>query len=323
MGKYHRLTQGERYQIEALLVSGKGVRFIARQLGRSPGSISREIQRNILPGRIHYKAKIAQGRSRKRRVSVGPPLKMQGALRELVLEKLLLDWSPEQIAGRLLKNESICISQETIYQFIYNDRKLGGDLWKHLRRRRRWRRSRASHRRFQNLGKRTRRTWIEDRPKEVEKRARLGDFERDTVEGKRGRSLLLTIVDRKSKLTKICWLEKKNARLAHRATVAALKNLKVNTITNDNGPEFELHGATASELGTKIYFSRPYCSWQRGTNENTNGLIRQYFPKKTDPCPRKVKAVEQLLNNRPRKTLGFKTPLEVHRKYSRGVAMSF
>ena len=153
-----------------------------------------------------------------------------------------------------------------------------------------------------------------ERPKIVDERIRFGDFERDSVQGKFKGPVLLTIVDRLSRLTKIKKVRWINAEATHRATVELLRNLPINTITNDNGSEFADHQLTAKALGADIYFNDPYSSWQRGTNENTNGLIRQYYPKGTDftkVSDLDVKHLEDLLNNRPRKTLGYKTPNEV------------
>jgi len=319
MGKYHRLTHEERYQIEALVKSGATIRAIGRLLKRDPGAISRELRRNRA-GK-NYLAHVAGCRTRTRRKHVGPRPKVAGALGLLVEEKLAVDWSPEQISGRFERQGVAQISHETIYKFIYADFRSGGKLWKSLRRRHRLRRTRFSTRKEQNQGKRLNRTWIDDRPKIVERRERLGDFERDTVEGKRSGSLLVTMVDRKSRLSRIRWIDKKSAIKAHQATLSGLKDLDVKTITNDNGAEFADHEITADDLGVKIYFSHPYASWQRGTNENTNGLIRQYFPKGTEPTEELAEKIETLLNERPRKCLGFKTPNEVHQVKS-GVALS-
>lgn len=318
MRKYHRLTQGERYQIAALLNSGFSIRHISDSLNRSASTISREINRN--KSSRGYCAETSQVRCQKRRRSIGPERKLKGELLNYVREKLLLDWSPEQIKGRLFKDSGLRISHETIYQYIYKQGR-DSELWTHLRRKRRHRKPHSQAKRTYNIGVRTGRMWIEQRPVEVEQRLRLGDIERDTIEGKRSGSLLLTTVDRTSRLTKIRWIEKKNAYLIHQATVNMLKDQNPKTITNDNGAEFGMHDLTAEALNTKIYFSRPYSSWQRGTIENTNGLIRQYFPKRGELKPHLVQTVEELLNHRPRKCLGYRTPYEVHTELSRGVAL--
>jgi IS30 family transposase len=313
MSKYHRLTHAERYQIAVLLDSGFSVRQIAGKLQRSASTISREIQRN--KNVKSYDANTSQKRAQERRRHVGPGLKLQGELLEYVLEKLRHDWSPQQIQGRILLERGVRISHETIYKHIYSDSR--SELWTHLRRKRKRRKPRSQAKKTYNIGIRTNRTWIEKRPQEVEARERLGDVERDTIEGRRSGSLLLTTVDRTSRLTRIRWIEKKNAYLIHEATVEMLKDMGLKTITNDNGAEFGLHDMTAKELNTSIYFSRPYSSWQRGSIENMNGLIRQYFPHRSPIEPGMAQRVEDLLNNRPRKCLGYRTPNEVHEQLSR------
>lgn len=316
MEKYHRLACEERYQLEALFRSGHGVNEIARFLKRSPSSISRELRRHGPP--YFYSASRSVDSARERSRRPGKP-KLHGKLLETVRRLLCFDLSPEQIAG-YLRRGGRQISHETIYRYIYADFKRSGDLWTHLRRRRRWRRARREVRAYAGCGQRLDRTSIEARPKVVEDRTRLGDFERDTVKGKDGS--FLTTVDRKSKLVRINEIAKNSGMLAHEATVRALKDLNAKTITNDNGPEFCDHQLTANELGVKIYFSHPYASWERGTNENINGLIRQYFSRKTTPTPELARFIEDRLNNRPRKGLGYRTPNEVHGIKSEGVALA-
>lgn len=306
MGKYRRLASAERYQIEALNRSGLGVSGIARLLGRAKSSISRELRRRGLAD--YYCAKRA-GASALQRSRRAKPFKIAGRLGELVQSRLALENSPEQISGWLkLQNEHV--SHETIYQFIYANRKRGGDLWTRLRRRRRWRRPRGERRPYAGCGKNADRISIDKRPEVAGSRSRLGDFERDTMKGKDGH--LLTIVDRKSKLVRIRCILRNSGMPVHHATVDALRDIEVNTITNDNGKEFCDHGLTAKALNAEIFFSNPYCSWERGTNENTNGLIRQYFSRSTTPTPELARHIEDRLNNRPRKGLGYRTPNEVH-----------
>ena len=188
-----------------------------------------------------------------------------------------------------------------------------------MRRKRCRRITRENAKKNNYIGIRTQRKWVDERPTIIDSRSRLGDIEVDTIEGKRSKSVLLTMVDRASHLTRIVWLEKKSSGLVHDSVVRTFSNLTLESLTYDNGPEFSLHDITSSTLGVDIYFCRPYQSWQRGTVENTNGLIRQYFPKRQDLEPHKVKDVEELLNNRPRKKHGFKTPYEVHDEMSRGL----
>ncbi len=320
--QYIRLTREERYQIQALSSSGQGIRQIARVTFRNPSTISRELRTGARSGK--YCAEKADQMATKLRCR--PKLKNRrivGALEKHILAKLEEDWSPEQIWGRCKLEKRPCVSPPTIYRYIYRDRKIYGQLWRHLR----ILRIEGKDRRKTNRVIRRylpERLPISDRPTIVEKRIRLGDYERDTVLGKRGRSALLTAVDRTSRLLKLAWLPKNSCEAVHRATVSLLKNEPLKTITNDNGFEFIRHKKTSKSLGTAIYFSKAFRSWERGTNENTNGLLRQYFPKKKDigtvrrSCIRKI---EHRINSRPRKTLGYRTPLEVHRALSQGVAL--
>lgn len=317
--KYCRLTHGERYQIELLLRRGEGIRAIARSLKRSPSTISEEVR-----GRPNlYKAESSHHLTQKRRRSwQGKRCKIQGELQQIIIHGLKkLHLSPEQICRRLeAERKEKLLSAQTIYRFIEKDKKNGGILSKSLRiLRQEWhnRKKPTWHKREAALPKRK---MIDQRPLIVEKRTRLGDYERDLVLGKVNGSSLLTIVDRKSRLVRLGWMKKKNAKIVHDLTVSLLRNEVVRTITNDNGGEFARHPETAEELKTKIYFSRAYRAWERGTNENLNGLLRQYFPKKHDigyVSPRRLREIENLLNHRPRKCLGFKTPYEVHHKIRR------
>ena len=322
MALYRRLTLGECYQIEVLSARGFGVREIARQLGRHASTISRELQK-FRQQEQPYRAEISYPLRELKKQQALPPLqRIQGKLERYVRSKVCLDWSPEQIAGKLrLDHRRKVLSYQTIYRFIARDRAQGGRLYKHLRiLRKPWRKA-------CNLNYRLRacmpgRTMIDERPKVVEQRNRIGDFERDTVLGTHNGTMLLTIVDRTSRLLRLGWLPKKSSDLTHALTVRLLKDEPVHTITNDNGSEFAKYQKTAKELKTQVFFSQAYRSWERGTNENTNGLLRQYFPRKKDigvPLTKKIKAVERLLNGRPRKCLGFQTPSEVHQRLKRQV----
>lgn len=318
MEGYRRLTPIDRYQIEALKESGLSVRGIAGIVERSPSSISRELKRNSTDG--PYRASRAQRLARERRQAVGPPkridAKLAGKITSCLISKQL---SPEQVRAHLLE-KNIKVSIETIYKFIYDEHRGGGNLYLNLRRHRKYRMTRKANFNYKKMGFRVNQSWIAERPKIVEARKRIGDYERDTLLGKKGSPILLTIVDRVSRYTRIAKIKGVNAQAAHKATVKLLKRSKVHTITNDNGPEFAFHKKTAKALKTKIYFNDPYCSWQRGTNENTNGLIRQYFPKGHDfrmVSNTEIKRIQNILNTRPRKCLGFKTPSEVENSKSR------
>ncbi len=289
---------------------------------RSPSSISRELRRNQ---NVKYDAKRAHQRWKKNRARIGPPKRITETIKLQIEERLKIQWSPEQISAAL-SLEKVKISHETIYKYIYEDYRRGGDFYKNLRWARKMRRTHVATRNLKRSGLRLDRRSISEREEVVERRLRVGDYERDTMLGKNGR--LLTIVDRASRLTKIAKLDKANAFSfdTHLETLNLLKDEIVHTITNDHGTEFGLHDMTEKSLKAKVYFAEPYCAWQRGTNENTNGLIRQYFPKGTDfskVSREEIKHVESLLNARPRKCLGYKTPNEVHRQLSQGVALSF
>ena len=310
---YHRMTPADRYRIEGYLQSDLSIRAIARKLNRSPSSISREIKSFERNGR--YRAEFAINKSVKLRWKNKRRFKIHSRLKKLVTEKILIDWSPAQISA-WLKTKDIALSKQTIYRFIEREKKTDNTLTKHLRILRKERQDRKKPAWKPPSERLTKRTWIDERPKIVNKRSRLGDFERDTVFGKINGPLLLTLVDRTSRYAKIEWVEKKCSILIHEATVRALKNEVLHTITNDNGTEFVKHEMTAEALKTKIYFSRAYRSWERGTNENFNGLLRQYFPRRKcigRPTRRELDRIEKLINSRPKKVLGWKTPLEVHR----------
>ena len=314
---YRRLTPKDRYQIEAYLHSRLGIRDIARKLGVEPSTISREIKR--VPGDYSAeKAKIdaaLKGERRRR-----GKFKIKGRLRQRVRNLLLRERSPEQINGRLkLKNKSV-ISAQSIYRFVLRDKKSGGKLFKKLRLLRKQHLNSMTKPWTPFPKTRTDRVPIDKRPKFIDKRMRIGDLERDTVFGKANGPLLLTIVDRTSRLVRIEPVPRKSASEIHKATMRALKRQKVYTITNDNGTEFAEHVETAKKLRVKVYFSKAYRSWERGTNENMNGLIRQYFKRKrslANVTRKEIKQVERKLNNRPRKCLGFKTPFEVHNANTR------
>jgi len=240
---------------------------------------------------------------------------MTSHLISLIEEKIILDWSPEQVSGWLLEENDILISHESIYQHIWQDKREGGTLHSHLRRQGKKYQSRG------NNGKTSRGAIknpvsIDERPDIVDKKGRFGDWEIDTVIGKNHQGALVTLVERKTLYTAIFRVCGKTAELVTNATIKLLqpfKNLSY-SITADYGKEFAFHERISKMLDIDFYFAHPYCSWERGLNENTNGLIRQYFPKQTNSKNITNKSVEEVmekLNNRPRKTLGYKTPQEM------------
>lgn len=307
---YTQLTREQRYQIYALKKAGQTQTATATILGVHKSSISRELRRNR--GQRSYRPGLAQELACARRRATHRP-RLSEQTWALVESLLRLEWSPEQITGRLKLEGREAVSHERIYQHVYADKRLGGTLHLHLRCRRERRKRYGKHsRRGQIAG----RVGIEKRPRVVEARRRIGDWEADTVVGRRGRGALLSLVERKSKLLRLRWVERKGAEEVAEASLAALGPLagKVLTLTSDNGGEFARHAEIAAGLGARFYFARPHASWERGVNENTNGLLRQYFPKWADFAAiteAEVELVMGRLNERPRKTLGYRTPNEV------------
>jgi transposase, IS30 family len=307
---YTQLTREQRYQIDALIKAGHNQRYIALLLGFHKSTISRELRRNggqhgYYPNQAHLLAR------RRQRRSHGPRIALQTwQLVELLLRR---QWSPEQITGRLKLEGQRSVSPERIYLYIYADKRRGGSLYRHLRSQKKQRKRYGGYIR---RGQIPNRIGIEQRPAIVASKRRFGDWEADTIIGARHQGGILSFVERKSKLTRLHKLESKAATEVKDSSIALLAPLveRVHTITVDNGKEFVQHEEITAALQAPIYFTHPYAAWERGLNENTNGLIRQYFPKKSDFSAitnDDVWRVEARLNNRPRKTLGFKTPNEV------------
>lgn len=307
---YTQLTQGKRYQIYGLIKQGHNQTEIAANLACHKSTISRELRRNC--GYKGYRPIQAQAlavgrrlRSHPRRISEQTWLQVEWLVRQ--------QWSPEQIAGRLKLERQPTVSHEWIYQHIYADRRSGGSLHRHLRSQKKQRKRYGGHPRRPHIPNRIS---IEQRPAIVAAKSRFGDWEADTIIGARHQGAILSCTERKSKLVLLRKLKHKGASEVERHCIELLSTCapQVHTITVDNGSEFSHHQQIATQLQTRIYFAHPYSSWERGLNENTNGLIRQYFPKKSDFTAitnYDVQHVAARLNNRPRKTLGFRTPNEV------------
>lgn len=317
---YSHLTFLEREVIYKMRLDGKSLSHIGRTLCRDKSSISRELQRNSVDDR--YAPHIAQKTAAGRRL-VCKPVKMEHEpLRRFVEDRLRLQWSPEQIAGRLKFNyphhRKMQLSYESIYQWIGVNGFLGGDLKKELRQGHRKRRKRRGT--PDSRGQIPGRVSIDQRPDIVDARSRLGDWESDTVQGKDHSGYLATHVDRKSRYVIIGSMRNRKAKTFNRQSVRAFKrhgNLPRHTMTTDNGKEFAGFKKLEEALSLDVYFADPYHACQRGTNENTNGLIRQYFPKGMNfsrITEADVIRVETLLNHRPRKCLGYRTPHEVLNK---------
>ena len=306
---YTHLTSEERYHISALRKTGLSYAGIARTIGRDKSTISREINRNT--GKRGYRPKQANQLAHDRKRNGNQQITPFGfAYISLLLEQ---DWSPEQVNGRLKMIGWLDVpSVERIYQYIYQDKADGGGLHTHLRcqKKRRKRYASGQQRRGQIVDRRD----IEERPTIVDERSRFGDFEGDTVVGHKHKGVLLTFADRMTRLTIIRPHINRKSDLIAQSSINALKDYEVHTITYDNGKEFAKHQLVAEALNTDIYFAKPYASYERGTNENMNGLIRQYLPKsvRLDTVSiEQTQLIEDRLNNRPRKVLGYQTPLEV------------
>jgi transposase, IS30 family len=316
---YTQLTREQRYQIYALMKAEHNQSEIAAIIGCHKSTISRELWRNrgqkdYYPKQAHQLARRRQRYCHGLRIPVQTWQQVEMLLRQ--------QWSPEQITGRLKRERRRAVSHERIYLYIYADKRRGGSLHRHLRSQKKQRKRYGGYIR---RGQIPNRTSIEQRPQIVASKRRFGDWEADTIIGARHKGGILSVVERKSKLTRLRKLATKGAAEMKHNSIELLAPLaaKVHTITVDNGKEFCDHELIAAGLQARIYFAHPYASWERGLNENTNGLVRQYFPKKHDFARitnAEVQRVEDLLNNRPRKTLGYRTPNEVFFK-ERSVAL--
>jgi IS30 family transposase len=290
---------------------------IARELQRSESTISREINRNRDPVNTEYTSKSADYRTKlTRREANQSHCKIQGEIEAIILEGLNKDWSPEQISGRERKVSPSFVCKTTIYNHIYSkDKGLTAKL-RIIGKKGKYSRKKGTRIRAE-LREESKKKRIDTRPEIIETRSRLGDFEGDTIVGGEKTIHFLTHVDRKSGYLLIKLVVGATAKAVQDKTIESLGSLppdKLKSITYDNGVQFALHEGTEQKLNTDIYFAYPYHSWERGTNENTNGLVRQYFPKKSlfgHLTDLEIDKVENLINSRPRKRLGYLTPEEV------------
>jgi IS30 family transposase len=309
---YTHLTQDERYQIHALRRQGVSLARIAAELERSRSTISRELTRNA--GTAGYKPAHAHVCARKRQCDRRNARQFSVQEWAHVHTYLRLHLSPQQCSGRLKLEKAITISHECIYQHAYQNKAQGGDLVSHLRCQKTRRKRYASGQ--ERRGTLKNRVSIEQRPGVVDKRSRIGDWEGDTVIGKGHQGVLVTLVERKSRYTLAAPLNSRHSAGVTQAIIDLLRPHKTQckTLTFDNGKEFAEHEFIAQCLQAKVYFAHPYCSWERGLNENHNGLLRQFFPKKTNLLKvtrEQVNDAVYCLNHRPRKCLGYRTPHEV------------
>lgn len=309
------LTQQQRYTIEILRNENYSQTAIAKIICRDKSVINRELKRNSDKRNGAYKADLAGRKCKQRHVEKSKQIRFTKAIEDFVIYYLKEDYSPEQIVGKAKLEGLKYVSVERIYQHIWDDKKKGGYLYKHLRTQgKRYRKRGASK---DKRGQITSRNGIENRPNEVDLKERLGDFEVDLVIGKNHKGALLTANDRATGMVKIAIIDSKDSEVVQKEVVKMLYKFKpiLKTITSDNGKEFSQHQAIAKGLCVDYYFARPYHSWERGANENLNGLIRQYFPKGSsfeNITKEQVQEVENKLNNRPRKRFGYKTPNQVY-----------
>lgn len=308
-------TVEQRYKLEVLLQQHVSKTQIAIELNKHISSIYKEINRNSDARNSVYKGNLAIRKCDKRHKEKHKNQRFTDEIKTYVKNLIIEDLSPEQIVGRALKENVDCVSIETIYKFVWNDKKQDGNLYTHLRNQGKIYRKRGASKdkRGQIVG----RIGIENRPKEAEEKQRFGDLEIDLVIGKDHKGALLTINDRATGMLQMKKIDSKDAEIVKNATIELLENWKpfLQTITSDNGKEFAKHQSIAKALEIDYYFANPYCSWERGANENLNGLVRQYFPKGSDfslITAEQVEIVVEKLNNRPRKRHQFFNPNEVY-----------
>jgi len=310
MDSYKQLTLEQRYGIYSLFKTGHNQTEIAAVIGVNKSTISRELCRNH--GERGYRYRQAHHMAVNRRKDK-VPFRIDGSTWTMVESLISEDWSPEQIAGWMKLEMGICVSHEWIYHHLMVDKQSGGDLYRHLRcRKKRKKRYGSNDRRGEIKNK----VSIDERPSIVDSRERLGDWEADTIIGKRHKQAIVSLTERKSRFALIYKVERKTSDQVTKTISKLLIPIKdyVHTLTFDNGKEFAGHEVLSKKLEAESYFAHPYSSFERGLNENTNGLIRQYFPKKRDfttISDEEIIRTIKKLNNRPRKCLGFKTPNQV------------
>ncbi len=312
---YHQLTSRERYLIAQHKSTGSSLRQIGRALCRSASTISRELKRNACSSDGRYRVDKAQSYARARRSRSRRGTHFGAAQVAWVHRLVQQRWSPEQVSGRLRKQRRLRIGTTTIYRWLARDKAQGGSSWRQTRQLSG--RYRKGYRVVDGRGRTSGKRPLSERSEQANDRSEAGHIEGDTVMGKDGRHCVLTLVDRKTRRTRIVKLQARRAAEVNKALITEVRagRLKMKSLTLDNGTEFHGFKELEDELGIKVYFAQPYHSWERGTNENTNGLIRQYLPKGS--CFKKLtqqrcNEIERELNNRPRKILGFSTPNEAY-----------
>ncbi len=315
MKQYHHLSSEERFYIYQAIRDGKTQQFIAESLNRHPSTIGREIKRNTKDNenQYHYKWAYYHCQNRKKLSNEKKFRKLTSYVKDLMIALIKQTLSPEQACAYAKEHHGVCISHETVYRFIYSNRQRWLSLKPFMRHGLKRRKRYGSGTRYTNIPDRTP---LSERPAIVEEKTRLGDWECDTVVGGDRKSALVTLVDRTSLFTLLMRVSRKTTKAVCQAIITLLKPYrdKVKTLTFDNGTEFCHHMKIAKALNAKTYFAKPYSSWERGINENTNGLLRQFFPKGTnfnDVTDEQLQHAVYLLNNRPRKTKQYRSPNQV------------
>lgn len=305
------LTKEQRYTIQVLLSQNYLKTEIASILGKDKTVIYREIQRNCDKRSGVYTSDLAQRKYAFRIKEKKKKITFTDEIKQTVNNLIKEDYSPEQIVGYCKKSQIACVSIESIYKYVWADKKQKGTLFKHLR---------TQGKRYRKRGKTndsrgilTNRNPIENRPKIVDEKERFGDFELDTVIGKNHKGAIVTLNDRCTGLFKIKKVASKDSKLVKQAVVELLTEIKpfIHTITSDNGKEFAMHQEISKELDIDFYFANPYSPWERGANENLNGLLRQYIPKSSsfeELTDEKLYGIQEKINNRPRKRFNFESP---------------
>jgi IS30 family transposase len=311
---YRQLTSEERYMLAALRRQGLNQSEIARTMGRHRSTVCREVRRNSTRADGHYRAFTAQERTNGRRSRSRRNSHFTAEDFALIDELLRRQWSPEQVAGHLRRTGQLAISHETIYRHVWRDKRQGGLLHTHLRGARKRRRKRYGA--YDSRGRLAGKRLISERPPEVEARRQVGHWEADTVMGAGSRDCIATLVERKTGLVLIGKLSDRTARVLSRRLTRLIRGAgHVETVTADNGTESHDYQRIEGLTGATFFFARPYHSWERGSNENANGLVRQYLPKGASMAglsQHQCNAIARKLNTRPRKRLGFRTPLECY-----------
>lgn len=309
----NHITSEQRYTISAMLDKDFSQSQIADTIGKSESSVSREIRRNKNPFTGVYDHLFAQWACRRRHKVKAKHRRFNKAMETQVKYYISnKQFSPEQIAGEFRRLGKPIVSHERIYQYIWQDKDQGGDLYKNLRRQGKKYKKRGSGK--SSRGRIKNQISIEERPEAVEERSRFGDLEIDTIIGKQHKGAILTINDRKTGILRMKKLATKSAKLVEQAACELLEEWKphIKTITSDNGSEFAYHQSISEKLEIDFYFAHPYHSWERGSNENLNGLVRQYIPKSADfdnYTKDDIREIEQKINHRPRKRFDYKSPI--------------